>query len=462
MTAKANLAIMNSMRITTTTGTNRESTVHAERSAGLYRVEPGCRSCGHQNLERVLDLGHVPLANNLLLRPDEPHGRFPLTLAFCPGCSLVQICETVEPEVLFGHYLYQSSFSEAMLAHARDEALMLIERRGLGRQSLVVEVASNDGYLLKNFVAAGVGVLGIEPARNIAAIASQNGIPTLCEFFGSEVGARLAAEGQRADCVLGNNVLAHVADLNGFVAGVESLLKADGVAVFEFPYLRDMIEHVEFDTIYHEHLCYFSLTAIDCLFSRHGLAVTDVERIPVHGGSLRVFAERLGADASASVEGLLHAERDQGMTSGGYYARFADRVRVLCDRLVGELRRRVSEGQRLAAYGASAKGSTLMNFAGIDGGLLGFICDRSTAKQGRFAPGNGLPILSPEVLADPAMRPDALVLLTWNWAREIAQQQSAYLRSGGEFIVPIPELHTIGAADLTALDRSRNPMGPDR
>jgi hypothetical protein len=434
----------------------------AANIADRYTVEQRCRSCGHGSLDLVLDLGRVPLANNLLRTPDEPHPRFPLSLAFCPSCSLVQIRETVEPEVLFGHYLYFSSFSQAMLAHAKGEAEMLIRRRGLTRDSLVVEVASNDGYLLKNFVSAGIGVLGIEPARNIAEVASRNGIPTRCEFFGREVGERLAREGVRADCVLGNNVLAHVADLNGFVAGAAAMLKPAGVAVFEFPYLGDMIEHAEFDTIYHEHLCYFSLTAINALFARHGLVVSDVERIAVHGGSLRVFAEPAGASPvpSAAVASLLAHERDAGMTTGAFYARFAQRVRDLCDTLVRDLRRRKAAGQKLAAYGASAKGSTLMNFAGIDATLLDFICDLSTAKQGHFAPGNALAIISPDVLRDPARRPDGLVLLSWNWAREIARQQRAYLESGGEFIVPIPNLHTIGAGDLSALDRSAAPIGP--
>lgn len=412
-----------------------------------------CRSCGREGLQRVLDLGRVPLANALLERPDAEEQRFPLTLAFCPGCSLVQILETIDPEVLFGHYLYFSSFSRAMLAHARAEAEMLIERRGLDGRSLVIEVASNDGYLLKNFVARGIPVLGIEPARNIAQVAISHGVPTRCEFFGERCAEQLRREGLAADCVLGNNVLAHVADLNGFVRGAAILLKPDGVCVFEFPYLGDLIEHLEFDTIYHEHLCYFSLHAIDALFARHALRLVDVERLSVHGGSLRVFGEPAasGARPSERVTALLAHERASGMTGPDSYARFADRVRGVVRELMAELEGRRARGQRLAAYGASAKGSTLMNYAGIDRRHLEYVCDVSTAKQGRYTPGNRLPIVSPDRLGDPATRPDAVLLLSWNWAREIAEQQSSYLREGGEFIVPIPSVRTLRAGDISAL-----------
>jgi SAM-dependent methyltransferase len=412
-----------------------------------------CRSCGREDLHRVLDLGRVPLANALLERPEVDEQRYPLTLAFCPGCSLVQILETVDPEVLFGHYLYFSSFSKAMLAHAKAEAEMLIKRRGLNHRSLVVEVASNDGYLLRNFVDRGIGVLGVEPARNIAQVAINNGVPTRCAFFGQRYAEDLRREGLAADCVLGNNVLAHVADLNGFVRGAAALLKPDGVCVFEFPYLGDMIEHLEFDTIYHEHLCYFSLHAIDALFARHGLRLVDVERLSVHGGSLRVFGEPTpaGTPRSERVSALLEHERASGMTGPGYYARFAERVRGVVRDLVTELEGRRARGQRLAAYGASAKGSTLMNYAGIDARHLEYVCDLSTAKQGRYTPGNHLPIVSPDRLNEPTARPDAVLLLSWNWAREIAEQQSAYLNTGGEFIVPIPSVRSLRSGDVSAL-----------
>jgi SAM-dependent methyltransferase len=421
----------------------------------------GCRSCGLSGLVEVLALGELPLANALLdsAQPDaaRPEKRFPLTLAFCPGCSLVQILETVDPEVLFGHYLYFSSFSESMLAHARRAVDGFVESRGLGPGSLVVELASNDGYLLKNFVARGIDVLGIEPARNIAEAARRSGIPTRSEFFGLAVAQRLRAEGVLADMVLGNNVLAHVADLNGFVAGAAHILKPTGAVAFEVPYLGEMIEHLEFDTIYHEHLCYFSLTALRGLFARHALAIVDAEPLPVHGGSVRVTAEHVAhaRPLSARAQAMLDEERRRGMTDEAYYRQFAPRVRALCDALRAELDARLARGQKLAAYGASAKGSTLMNFAGIDARHLAFVADLSTVKQGRFTPGNRLPIVAPSALTDPSTRPDSVLLLSWNWADEIARQQRAYLQSGGTFIVPVPSVRVI-----TGDDDARQPETP--
>lgn len=413
----------------------------------MRRVE-GCRVCGGTELATVLELGEVPLANALLSRDDldreEP--RFPLTLAFCPACSLVQILETVDPEVLFRHYLYFSSFSETMLRHAREEAETLAARESLGGSSLVVEIASNDGYLLRNFVERGIPVLGVEPARNIAAVAEGKGVATLAEFFSAGVARRLAAEGKRADVVIANNVLAHVADLHGVAEGIATVLKPGGVAAIEFPWLGTMIEALEFDTIYHEHLCYFSLHAISVLFGRHGLGVEDVERHDIHGGSLRVYL-RAGASPGPAVVALLEDERRRGMTALAYYAGFARRVRALGEALTAELRRRKSEGQRLAAYGASAKGSTLMNAFGIGGDLLDFVADRSTVKQGRLTPGNRLPIVPAEALVE--RRPDATLLLTWNFADEIFRQQRAYLEAGGVFVVPVPDVRVVGKEVLS-------------
>jgi SAM-dependent methyltransferase len=416
----------------------------------VIRAIDKCRSCGAEGLEQVLDLGRVPLANALLEESelDKPEPTFPLTLAFCPACALVQIRETVDPEVLFRRYLYFSSFSETMLEHARHASEMMIERFGLGPDSLVVEIASNDGYLLRNFVARGVPALGIEPAENIAREAEDAGVPTLCEFFGNELAQRLKGEGRAADVVIGNNVLAHVADTNGFAAGVAALLKPSGCAVFEFPYVGDMIANTEFDTIYHEHLCYFSLRAVRALFARHGLRLVDVERLPIHGGSLRVFLqpEAAAPGPSAAVAALADEETERGMTGADFYRAFAAKVENLKSGLVAELRRRKDAGQAIAAYGASAKGSTLLGYCGIGAETLDFICDRSTVKQGRFAPGNHLPILAPEALLE--RRPDAVLLLTWNFADEILRQQEEYLGLGGEFIVPVPEVRTVGKEAL--------------
>ena len=404
-----------------------------------------CRACGGKETHRVLDLGKTPLANALLddagLSSAEPS--FPLVLVFCPACSLVQITETVPPEVLFRNYFYFSSFSETMLAHAATIAKRLVNERGLGPTSLVVEAASNDGYLLKNYVEAGVPVLGIEPAVNIAKQASDKGIRTVPEFFGEELATKFAGSGERADVFHANNVLAHVADLPGFVRGVAAILKPTGVAVIEAPYVGDMIDHLEFDTIYHEHLCYFSLTALSHLFRACGLAITDVERLAIHGGSLRIFATPVaaGVEPTARLRALAAEEAQKGLTGHAYYQTFADRVWALRDALKKQLAALKSEGKRIAAYGASAKGSTLLNVFGIGKESLDFVADRSTVKQGRYTPGTHLLITPPERLLEET--PDYVVLLTWNFKDEILRQQDEYRKRGGRFIVPVPEVTVV-------------------
>jgi SAM-dependent methyltransferase len=384
----------------------------------------------------ILSLGAQPLANALLREEDlgRPEPRHPLDLAFCAQCNLVQITHTVPPEELFGNYLYFSSFSETMVRHAAELTTRLIRERGLGPQSLAVEVASNDGYLLQWYQKAGVPVLGIEPARNVAAVAVERGVPTLPRFFGRELAQELRAEGRCADVLHANNVLAHVADLNGFVEGIRLLLAEDGVAVIEVPYLGDLIPRLEFDTIYHEHLCYFSLTALTALFRRHGLAITDVEKIALHGGSL-LLTVAAGAVPSGRVGELLKAEA--ALTSRASYRDFASRVAEWRKRFRDFLSSLKQNGARLAAYGAAAKGSTLLNYAGIGRETLDFVVDRSTWKQGLYLPGVHLPVRPPEALLDE--QPDAVLLLTWNFKDEIFAQQEEYRRRGGKFIVPIPE-----------------------
>ncbi len=402
----------------------------------------GCRSCGSTRLEIVLSLGETPLANALLREEDLgcPEPLYPLDLAFCTECSLVQITETVPPEILFRDYVYFSSFSDTMLQHAKEVVDRLVHDRRLGPASLAVEVASNDGYLLQYYKEAAIPALGIEPARNVAAVAVERGIPTIAEFFGRDLARRLAAEGRRADVIHANNVLAHVADLNGFVEGIGALLKESGVAVIEVPYIGEMIPNLEFDTIYHEHLCYFSLTALDRLFRRHGLAVVDVERIPLHGGSLMLTAARQGRVASPieRVTNMLDREAAAGMAALAYYADLAPRVAAWRERFrafLDDLRR---SGRRLAAYGAAAKGSTLLNFAGVGRDRLDFVVDRSIHKQGRYMPGVRLPVLPPSALLE--RMPDAVVLLTWNFKDEILAQQAEYRRRGGRFVTPVPEV----------------------
>jgi SAM-dependent methyltransferase len=429
--------------------TNEEQNVSvAELSTegGTPAVHVACRACGREGLKVVLSLGRTPLANALLSEAqlDEPEETYPLDLAFCAGCSLVQITETVPPETLFREYFYLSSFSETMVRHAERIATRLVGERGLGAQSLVVEVASNDGYLLQFYKRAGVPVLGVEPAANIARVAEEErGVPTVCDFFGEELAARLAAEGRRADVIHANNVLAHVADLNGVVEGFARLLKDDGVAVIEAPYVKEMIDGVEFDTIYHEHLCYFSLTALDRLFRRHGLLIKDVEMLPIHGGTLRIFAGKDGGDGARSeaVKNLLEEERAWGVGREEFYAGFGAKVERLRQDLVSLLHRLKAEGKRVAVYGASAKGSTLLNYFRLGGDVLDFVVDRSTVKQGRYTPGTRLLISAPERLLEEM--PDYCLLLTWNFADEILEQQREYRERGGRFIIPIPEVRVV-------------------
>jgi SAM-dependent methyltransferase len=406
----------------------------------------GCRSCGATDLLPVLDLGRTPLANRLLTSDQlgRPEPTYPLELVFCPACSLTQITETVPPAELFSEYLYFSSFSDAMVAHAKALSGRLIAERGLGPDSLVAEAASNDGYLLQHYRAAGVPVLGIEPAANVAREAvEKRGVRTVVEFFGPEVAARMAAEGLRADVFHAHNVLAHVADLNGFVRGIHTILKDEGVAVVEAPYVRPFVEHREFDTVYHEHLCYFSLTALDRLFRRHGLIIRAVEDVPIHGGTLRITAGR-GDPAEPppdSAAARLAQEREWGLDRHAYYRQFGAEVARLKETLVGLLRDLRAAGRRLAAYGASAKGSTLLNYFGIGRELLDFVADRSTVKQGRFTPGTRLPIVPPAELS--ARRPDYCLLLTWNFAEEILAQQADYRARGGRFVLPIPDVRLV-------------------
>ena len=403
-----------------------------------------CRSCGEGDLRLVLDLGVQPLANNLLrsedLGKEEP--RFPLRLMICPDCRLMQIADLVPPLELFSEYLYFSSFSDTMLRHAREAVSGYVANFELGEKDLVVEIASNDGYLLQNFVERGVPCLGIEPARNIAEVSREKGIETVEEFFGLELAERLRSEGKGADLILGNNVFAHAPDTNDFTAGLKKLLNPGGRIVLEFPYAVDFLERCEFDTVYHEHVFYFAIEPLRPLFERHGLEIFHAERLSIHGGSLRLFAGHRGDfDVSEEFQELYRAEKDWGIAEDSRYEEFSGKANAVRENLCNLISELKAEGRSIAAYGASAKGSTLLNFCGLGSGELDYIVDRSEAKQGRLSPGEHIPIVAPENLS--ARRPDYTLLLTWNFAEEILEQQREYREAGGKFIVPIPEVNVL-------------------
>lgn len=402
-----------------------------------------CRSCGSSRFTEFLDLGESPLADRLLTEAQlqEVEPRVALAAAFCGDCTLVQITETVLPEVLFcNDYPYYSSVSPFLLRHFADSARAIIASRKLNEKSLVVEAASNDGYMLKNFVEAGIPVLGIDPAEGQVKRANDAGVRSINDFFTLALAQKLSAEGTTADVFLANNVLAHVADLNGFVAGMALLLKRDGVAVIECPYLLDLMDHREFDTIYHQHLCYFSVTALDSLFRRHGLFLNDVQRVSIHGGSLRLFVER-SEDRRSGVKELLQIEQQRGVKNLDFYQGFAADVQNLKQDLMKLLAELKSQGKRIVGYGAAAKACTMMNFCGIGKEQLDYLVDLSAFKQGRYMTGNQLLIRGPGVLAED--RPDYLLILAWNFAEEIMAQQSAHRDRGGKFIVPVPRVKVV-------------------
>lgn len=402
-----------------------------------------CRFCDAPLTQTVADLGAMPLANSYLEALDaaDQEQAYPLHARVCGTCRLVQVENAVPPDAIFSDYAYFSSYASSWVDHAKAYTEMARQRFDLTPHSQVIEVASNDGYLLKHFIAADIPVLGIEPAANVAAAAESAGVPTRIAFFGQDLAEQLRGEGIAADLLLGNNVLAHVPDLNDFVAGLSVLLKGEGVLTMEFPHLLRMIEAVQFDTIYHEHYSYFSLLTVEQVFARHGLRLFDVEELPTHGGSLRIFA--CPADSSRQTEGRgLVAVRDQerraGLAENDIYNRFQDRVSAVRDGLCAFLKTAREDGKRVAAYGAAAKGNTLLNFCDFGPDDLPYVVDISPHKQGRYLPGSHIPIKPVEYLRED--QPDYVLILPWNLRREIGADHGYIRNWGGKFVVAVPEI----------------------
>ena len=406
-------------------------------------VSGSCRFCGTSFRHRVVDLGMSPLCESFL-RADQVNQMepfYPLNVWVCERCYLVQLEEYVTGEEIFTDYAYFSSFSDSWLDHARRYVDQMIEQLSLGAKSRVVEIASNDGYLLQFFVQRGIPALGIEPAANVAKVAEAKGVPTVVKFFGEDTARELAAAGQQADLILGNNVLAQVPDLNDFVGGLKILLAPTGVVTIEFPHLLRTIDGNQFDQIYHEHFSYFSLYSAECIFAAHGLPIFDVEELPTHGGSIRIYAhhtEDTTTEVTDRLVDLRAREAEAGVSTLGYYENFESRVRETKRKLLEFLIEAKRAGKRVVGYGAPGKGNTLLNYCGIRTDFVDFTVDRSPHKHGKFLPGTHIPIFPPERLWD--ARPDYVLILPWNLKSEIMQQLAGIREWGGQFVIPIPEV----------------------
>lgn len=404
---------------------------------------PKCRLCSSNLVNTFVDLGKSPLANSYLaseqLNETEPF--YPLHVYVCDSCFLVQLPEIQTPEQIFSDYAYFSSYSESWLNHAKAYVEKMIETYNINESCQVIEIASNDGYLLQYFKEKGIPVLGIEPAKNVAVVAQAAGIPTITRFFGETTAKNLVAEGYQADLLLGNNVLAHVPDLNDFISGLKIALKPHGIITMEFPHLYCLMAENQFDTIYHEHFSYFSFLAVERAFSTQGLRIFDVERLPTHGGSLRIHAvhtENNARKTSERVETLRNLEIREGFDRIETYTSFSTRVKVVKRSLLKFLVKAMKEGKTVAGYGAPAKGNTLLNYSGIRTDLLDYTVDRSPHKQGLYLPGTHIPIYHPDRIEE--TKPDYLLILPWNLKEEIMEQMSHIRRWGGKFVVGIPEV----------------------
>jgi hypothetical protein len=405
-----------------------------------------CRFCGDKLKHTFVDLGMSPLCESYVsaekLNTMEPF--YPLHVYVCEKCFLVQLEEYVNPDNIFTEYAYFSSFSDSWLKHSENYVNMAIERFRLDQSSHVVELASNDGYLLQYFVDKGIPCLGVEPALNVAEAAVKKGVPTMTEFFGVDTARCMAAEGKMADLLLGNNVLAQVPDLNDFVGGMKILLKPGGVITMEFPHLIRLMEENQFDTIYHEHFSYFSFYSAEKIFSAHGLTLFDVEELQTHGGSLRIFACHSDDPSRRGTQRMLemkNREESYGITTLGTYANFAEQVRETKRKLLEFLISAKREGKQIAGYGAPGKGNTLLNYCGVRTDFLDYTVDRNPYKQGKFLPGTHIPIFGPERISE--TRPDYLFILPWNFKEEIMKQNAFIREWGGKFVIPIPEVRIL-------------------
>jgi SAM-dependent methyltransferase len=403
-----------------------------------------CRFCGSEISQSVVNLGTSPLCQRHI-KPEQAHEMepfYPLHAHICTNCWLMQLDEFASPEEIFAEeYAYFSSYSDSWLRHAERYSDMMTDRFGFHRNSLVMEIASNDGYLLQWFVKKGIPVLGIEPAWNVAEAALEKGVRSEILFFGQNTALDIAAQYGHADLLIGNNVLAHVPDINDFVKGMKMLLASDGVITMEFPHLQRLIEENQFDTIYHEHFSYLSFTAVNRIFSHHGLQLFDVQELPTHGGSLRIFArhkEDASKPVSENVTALLNREQKLGMTTVEFYAAFEEKVKETKRKLLDFLIQVKREGKTVAGYGAPGKGNTLLNYCGIRTDFLDYTVDRSPHKQGNYLPGTRIPVFSPDKIRE--TRPDFVLILPWNLRKEIMEQMSYIREWGGQFVVPIPEV----------------------
>lgn len=411
----------------------------------VYHRRETCRACGERNLRLFLPLGNQPLANSFLKSPDEfaDEQFFPLDTVFCESCSLVQIPDVVDPEVLFRHYLYVTGTSETIAKHNLSYARAVTDMLWLTKNDLVIEVASNDGSLLRCFQDLGVRTLGVDPATNVAAMARANGVETINEFFNHETAKHIRAERGPAKAVIGNNVLAHVDDTQGFLRGCKEVIGEDGLVIIEMPYLGDLLNRTEYDTIYHEHLCYFSVNSLMRLCESAGLRIARMDHVPIHGGSLRMHAGHVEVRPTHSAQALDWAEEEKskGFTSFERYERLTRSVERSRDSLTELLTRLKAEGKTVAGYGAAAKGNTLLNYCQITTELLPYIVDKNPLKLGMYTPGMHIPVLPVSTLLE--RQPDYLLILAWNFAEEIMRQQSEYKARGGKFIIPIPEVTVV-------------------